>query len=41
MKLNIIAKRHLLPKRIERNALKKGERRCDDSAIIGIIRYYA
>ncbi|MCS5781536.1 hypothetical protein LNP24_19540 [Klebsiella pneumoniae subsp. pneumoniae] len=35
-----IAKRHLLPKQIERNALKKGELTVDDSAIIGIIRYY-
>ncbi len=34
-KLNI-AKRHLLPKQIERNALKKGELTVDDSAIIGI-----
>ncbi|MFO6485198.1 hypothetical protein ACLBR5_25255 [Escherichia coli] len=31
-KLNI-AKRHLLPKQIERNALKKGELTVDDSAI--------
>ncbi len=39
-KLNI-AKRHLLPKQIQRNALKKGELTVDnDSAIIGIIRYY-
>ncbi|OTA18392.1 DNA-binding ATP-dependent protease La [Xenorhabdus vietnamensis] len=38
-KLNI-AKRHLLPKQIERNALKKGELTIDDGAIIGIIRYY-
>ena len=38
-KLNI-AKRDLLPKQIERNALKKGELTVDDSAIIGIIRYY-
>ncbi|AOM41146.1 endopeptidase La [Xenorhabdus hominickii] len=38
-KLNI-AKRHLLPKQIERNALKKGELSIDDGAIIGIIRYY-
>ncbi|MFT8210686.1 MAG: endopeptidase La [Symbiopectobacterium sp.] len=38
-KLNI-AKRHLLPKQIERNALKKGELTVDDSAISGIIRYY-
>ncbi|MEX0445432.1 endopeptidase La [Xenorhabdus sp. SGI246] len=38
-KLNI-AKRHLLPKQIERNALKKGELIIDDGAIISIIRYY-
>ncbi|WP_387689678.1 endopeptidase La [Photorhabdus sp. RM71S] len=38
-KLNI-AKRHLLPKQIERNALKRNELIIDDSAIIGIIRYY-
>ncbi|MEQ1975366.1 endopeptidase La [Xenorhabdus sp. SGI240] len=38
-KLNI-AKRHLLPKQIERNALKKDELTIDDGAIIGIIRYY-
>ncbi|MDC9581703.1 endopeptidase La [Xenorhabdus sp. PR6a] len=38
-KLNI-AKRHLLPKQIERNALKRGELTIDDGAIIGIIRYY-
>ena len=38
-KLNI-AKRHLLPKQIERNALKENEINVDDSAIIGIIRYY-
>lgn len=38
-KLNI-AKRHLLPKQIERNALKKTELHIDDSAILGIIRYY-
>ena len=37
-KLNI-AKRHLLPKQIECNALKKGELTVDDSAIVGIIRY--
>ncbi|WP_348235760.1 hypothetical protein, partial [Salmonella enterica] len=35
-----IAKRHLLPKQIERKALKKGELTVDDRAIIGIIRYY-
>lgn len=38
-KLNI-AKRHLVPKQIERNALKSGELQLDDSAITGIIRYY-
>ncbi|CAG9411234.1 endopeptidase La [Providencia alcalifaciens] len=38
-KLNI-AKRHLLSKQIERNALKKGELSIDDSAIMSIIRYY-
>lgn len=38
-KLNIATK-HLLSKQIERNALKKGELIVDDSAIIGIIRYY-
>ncbi|PHM47801.1 endopeptidase La [Xenorhabdus miraniensis] len=38
-KLNI-AKRHLLPKQTERNALKKGELTIDDGAILGIIRYY-
>ncbi len=38
-KLNI-AKRHLLDKQIERNGLKKKELIIEDSAIIGIIRYY-
>ncbi|MFI3246049.1 MAG: endopeptidase La [Ferrimonas sp.] len=38
-KLNI-ANRHLLDKQISRNGLKKGELQVDDSAIIGIIRYY-
>lgn len=38
-KLNI-AKKHLLPKQIERNGLKKKEIKIDDSAILGIIRYY-
>ncbi|HEK3018362.1 TPA: endopeptidase La [Proteus mirabilis] len=38
-KLNI-AKQHLLPKQIERNALKENELTIHDSAIIGIIRYY-
>lgn len=38
-KLNI-AKQHLLPKQIERNGLKANEVTVDDSAIIGIIRYY-
>ncbi|MGM0524955.1 MAG: endopeptidase La [Pseudomonadota bacterium] len=38
-KLNI-AKRHLLPKQIERNGLKNKEITVKDDAIIGIIRYY-
>lgn len=38
-KLNI-AKRHLLAKQISRNGLKDGELSIEDSAIIGIIRYY-
>ncbi|MGI2855140.1 endopeptidase La [Shewanella algae] len=38
-KLNI-AKQHLLPKQIERNGLKKNEITIDDSAILGVIRYY-
>ncbi len=38
-KLNI-ANRHLLDKQISRNGLKKGELQVDDSAIMGIIRYY-
>lgn len=38
-KLNI-AKKHLLYKQIERNGLKKEEISVEDSAIIGIIRYY-
>ncbi|EKE76261.1 endopeptidase La [Gallaecimonas xiamenensis] len=38
-KLNI-ARNHLLPKQIGRNGLKKGELVVEDSAIIGIIRYY-
>ncbi|GGZ26223.1 MULTISPECIES: endopeptidase La [Shewanella] len=38
-KLNI-AKQHLLPKQIERNGLKKTEITIDDSAILGVIRYY-
>lgn len=38
-KLNI-AKQHLLPKQIERNALKAHELKIEDSAIMGIIRYY-
>ncbi len=38
-KLNI-AKRHLLTKQIERNGLKTKEIEIDDSAIVGIIRYY-
>ena len=38
-KLNI-AKRHLIEKQIQRNGLKAKELNIDDSAIIGIIRYY-
>ncbi|MGX9461334.1 endopeptidase La [Shewanella sp. A14] len=38
-KLNI-AKKHLLTKQIERNGLKPKEINVDDSAILGIIRYY-
>ncbi|GHB04446.1 endopeptidase La [Shewanella indica] len=38
-KLNI-AKQHLLPKQIERNGLTKTEITVDDSAILGVIRYY-
>ena len=38
-KLNI-AKDHLLEKQIERNGLKAKEITIDDSAIIGVIRYY-
>ncbi|WPC73182.1 endopeptidase La [Vibrio porteresiae] len=38
-KLNI-AKRHLVSKQIERNGLKEKEITIEDSAIVGIIRYY-
>ncbi|MWP61488.1 endopeptidase La [Gilliamella sp. Pas-s25] len=38
-KMNI-AKQHLITKQIENNGLKPKEIRIDDSAIIGIIRYY-
>ncbi|WP_426360169.1 endopeptidase La [Pseudocolwellia sp. HL-MZ19] len=38
-KLNI-AKNHLVKKQIERNGLKESEISIDDSAIVGIIRYY-
>jgi ATP-dependent Lon protease len=38
-KLNI-ALRHLIPKQIKRNGLKASEIAIEDSAIIGIIRYY-
>ncbi|WED22592.1 endopeptidase La [Vibrio sp. JC009] len=38
-KLNI-AKRHLVEKQMQRNGLKAGEVEIEDSAIIGIIRYY-
>ncbi|MGL9769515.1 MAG: endopeptidase La [Sodalis sp. (in: enterobacteria)] len=35
-----IARQHLLPKQLERNALKKGELTVEDSTIVGIVRYY-
>ncbi|MCY7295980.1 endopeptidase La [Alteromonas sp. a30] len=38
-KLNI-STRHLIKKQMSRNGLKEGELTIDDSAIIGIIRYY-
>ncbi len=38
-KLNI-AKRHLVTKQIKRNGLKESEIEIEDSAIVGIIRYY-
>ncbi|MCR3755691.1 MAG: Lon protease [Sodalis sp. Psp] len=38
-KLNI-ARQHLLPKQLERNALKKGELMVEDNALANIIRYY-
>lgn len=38
-KLNI-AIRHLLEKQVSRNGLKKGELKIEESAIMGIIRYY-
>lgn len=38
-KLNI-AKQHLIPKQVKRNGLKVKEINIEDSAIIGIIRYY-
>ncbi|OIN28613.1 endopeptidase La [Vibrio barjaei] len=38
-KLNI-AKRHLVSKQVQRNGLKPNEIEIEDSAIIGIIRYY-
>lgn len=38
-KLNI-AKEHLISKQIKRNGLKAGELEIDDSAIIGMVRYY-
>uniref|UniRef100_A0A1B0C1S6 Lon protease homolog n=1 Tax=Glossina palpalis gambiensis TaxID=67801 RepID=A0A1B0C1S6_9MUSC len=38
-KLNI-ARKHLLPKQIKRNALKKNELNIEDDALMGIIRYY-
>lgn len=38
-KLNI-GRQYLLPKQIDRNALKKKELTVEDSALVGIIRYY-
>lgn len=38
-KLNI-AKQHLIPKQVKRNGLKPTEITIEDSAIVGIIRYY-
>ncbi len=38
-KLNI-ARNHLLSKQLERNGLREGELTVEDSAILGIIRYY-
>ncbi|AEI74976.1 endopeptidase La [Candidatus Moranella endobia] len=38
-KLNI-AQQYLLPKQLNRNALKKGELTVEDSALLGILRYY-
>ncbi|WP_083172448.1 endopeptidase La [secondary endosymbiont of Trabutina mannipara] len=38
-KLNI-AQQHLLSKQLKRNALKKSELKIEESAILGIIRYY-
>ncbi|AWX13392.1 endopeptidase La [Mergibacter septicus] len=38
-KLNIVT-RHLLPKQMMRNGVKKNELKIDDSAILDIIRYY-
>ncbi|AFP85326.1 endopeptidase La [secondary endosymbiont of Ctenarytaina eucalypti] len=38
-KMNI-ARQYLLPKQIERNALKKNELTVEDSTLIGMIRYY-
>jgi ATP-dependent Lon protease len=35
-----IAKRHLIDKQLKRNGLKDGELTIDDSAIMGIVRYY-
>ncbi|CUX97223.1 endopeptidase La [Candidatus Hoaglandella endobia] len=38
-KLNI-ARQHLLPKQLERNALKEGELTVEDNVLVSIIRYY-
>lgn len=38
-KLNI-ARKHLLPKQVNRNALKKNELYIEDNALMGIIQYY-
>lgn len=38
-KLNI-SKQHLIPKQVQRNGLKEKEITIEDSAIVGIIRYY-
>ena len=40
MRSLILLKNTLIPKQVKRNGLKEGEVVIDDSAIIGIIRYY-